>query len=146
MNRKEEAIALFNSGFNCSQAVLNVFSGLFKLDSETALKISSGFGSGMRRGQVCGAVSGALMVIGLKEGHYTSGDTGSKNKVNELVQDFELRFEKLNDSIICKELLKYDLSIENELAIIREKDLFNSVCPKLIQDAIDIIEEILLNK
>ncbi|MDA3851285.1 MAG: C-GCAxxG-C-C family protein [Spirochaetaceae bacterium] len=146
MNRRDEAIEIFNCGFNCSQAVLSVFCDHLDFDKETALKISTGFGGGMRKGEVCGAVTGAIMVLGLKEGHFAVGETKAKSKAYELVKDFESRFEKLNESIICKNLLKYDLSVETELAMIKEKGLFDVICPKVIADAIDIIEEILILK
>lgn len=74
MSRKEEALRLFESGFNCNQAVLTAFSGELGIDKETALKIGTGFGGGVRRGDVCGAVSGAVMVLGMKQGHYIEGD------------------------------------------------------------------------
>lgn len=146
MGRKDEAVQIFGCGFNCSQAVLSVFCDQLNFDKKTALKISTGFGGGMRRGEVCGAVTGAIMVIGLKEGHFVEGDTETKSKAYELVQQFESRFEKLNESIICKNLLEYDLSVEAELAVIKEKGLFDIICPKVIKDAIDIIEEILVLK
>lgn len=143
MNRKKYAVELFNSGFNCSQAVLSAFCDEFNMSKEAALKISTGFGGGMRRGEVCGAVSGAIMAIGLQAGHFIQEDAETKGKSYELVKEFESRFEENNGSIICRALLKYDLSLEEELAIIKEKALFNSVCPKLIENAIDIVEDML---
>ncbi|PKM49764.1 MAG: hypothetical protein CVV02_14235 [Firmicutes bacterium HGW-Firmicutes-7] len=144
MSRRDEALKVFNNGFNCSQAVLSVFCDDLGFDKETALKISSGFGGGMRRGEVCGAVTGAIMAIGLKEGHYIEGDMETKTKVNELVKKFESMFEQLNGTIICKKLLNYDPSNAAELVIIKEKGLFDTICPKLIEDAINVIQDILL--
>lgn len=140
MNRMEEAVNIFNNGFNCSQAVLSVFCEDFGLDKETALKISTGFGGGCRKGEICGAVTGAIMALGLKYGHYVEGDVETKNKAYSLTKEFISRFEEKNESIICKRLLGYDLTIESELAIIKEKGLFNSICPKVIVDAIEILE------
>ncbi len=146
MCRKEEAVKIFSSGFNCSQAVLSVFCDELGFDKETALKISTGFGGGMRRGEVCGAVTGAIMVMGLKEGFYIEGDTETKSKAYELVKLFESKFESLNGSIICKEILNYDLSIEAEMEILKEMGSFGTVCPKVIEDAIDILEEMIFDK
>lgn len=70
MSKIEEVINTFNSGYNCSQTVISVFCKGIDIDRETALKISSGFGGGMRKGEVCGAVTGAIMVLGLKQGFY----------------------------------------------------------------------------
>lgn len=143
MNRKEEAISCFENGFNCSQAVLSVFSKELGIDWETALKIATGFGGGMRKGEVCGAVTGAIMAIGLKEGHFIEGDLNTKEKAYALTREFEDRFEKLNGSIICKDILGYDISIEENREIIKEKGLFDTICPKVIKNAIDILEDML---
>ncbi|MBU3113072.1 C-GCAxxG-C-C family protein [Clostridium lacusfryxellense] len=145
MNKKDEAVNIFNNGFNCSQAVLSVFCEELGLDKETALKISTGFGGGLRKGEVCGAVSGAIMTLGLKNGHFIEGDTESKNKAYALTKEFIRRFEEKNESIICKKLLGYDLSDEMECNIIREKRLFDIICPKVIIDAIGILEDMFQN-
>ena len=68
-NKGETAVAMMAGGWNCAQSVLGVFCEDCGLDRETAMKLASGFGAGMARKQeVCGAVSGAIMVIGLKHG------------------------------------------------------------------------------
>ena len=145
MNKKEEALNLFNNGFNCSQAVLSVFCEDLGLDKKTALRISTGFGGGFRKGEVCGAVSGAIMTLGLKNGHFIEGDTESKNKAYALTKEFIRRFEDKNESIICKRLLGYNLSEESDYNIIKEKGLFESICPRVIIDSIDILEDIFSN-
>lgn len=122
MDKKEEALNIFNNGFNCSQAVLSVFCEDLGLDKNIALKISTGFGGGLRKGEVCGAVSGAIMSLGLKSGHFIEGDTESKSKSYALTKEFIRRFEEKNESIICKNLLGYDLSKESEYNIIKERD------------------------
>lgn len=142
MNRKEEALRIFECGFNCSQAVLSVFCEEFNCDNELALKIATGFGGGMRKGEVCGAVTGAIMVLGLKCGHYKEGDTEAKNKAYALTKEFINRFENKNGTIVCKKLLGYDLSIPEEYELLTEKGMFKSMCPKFIEDAISILEEL----
>lgn len=143
MDKKAEAMRIHESGFNCCQSVIGVFSEEFGLDLGTAYRVSAGFGGGMRRGEVCGAVTGALMVLGLKHGHFIAGDAERKSHIAELTKEFHNRFEAMNGSIICKELLGYNSSIEEERAIIEEKGLFKTVCPKAIEDAISILEEML---
>lgn len=140
MSGVEEGLKCFNSNFNCCQAVLKVFSKEYGMDEEMALKVATGFGGGMRRGEVCGAVTGGIMVIGLRDGHSTEDDLETKKRAYALTADFEKEFEKLNGSIICKELLGFDLSKEEELKMIKEQGLFDKVCPKLIKDAILILE------
>lgn len=140
MNRKEEALKVFGCGFNCSQAVLSVFCEEFNCDKELALKIATGFGGGMRKGEVCGAVTGAIMVLGLKYGHYIEGDTETKSKAHALTSEFIRRFEDKYGTIICKKLLGYDLSNPEEYTLLNEKGMFKSMCPKFIEDAIGILE------
>jgi len=69
MSRVEEAVSCFADGFSCSQSIVSTYGTEFGVDREKALKISTGFGGGMGRlGGTCGAVTGAIMVIGLKYG------------------------------------------------------------------------------
>ena len=144
MNKFDEALLLFNQGFNCSQAVFSVFCEELGLNQEIALKISCGFGGGMCQGEICGAVTGAVMALGLKYGQSKAGDKASKEKTYEIVKAFSNSFKDTNGSIICKELLDFDLSKENAREIAREKGLFKTVCPKAIKDAINILEDVLL--
>ena len=110
MTRPDDAVAYFNEGFSCSQAVVSSFSEDLGLDKETARKISCGFGAGIGRyGNICGAVTGATMVIGLKYGKGTVGDDAAKEKTYTLVQEFLRKFRAKNGSINCTELLGYDL-------------------------------------
>ncbi len=141
MNRPKSAEKTFMSGFNCSQSVLGVFSDELGLDKALLLKIGAPFGGGMRKGEVCGAVSGALMVIGLKYGHSIEGDTDTKNAVYAMTEEFIKKFEARNGSIICRKLLGYDISNEDEYKKIKEKGLFQSICPGFVTDAVEILEE-----
>jgi len=143
MNKLENASLLFNQGFNCSQAVFSVFCEELGLNREVALKISSGFGGGMCQGEICGAVTGAAMVLSLKYGQSKVGDKESKEKTYEIIKEFSERFKDVNRSIICKELLNFDLSKENARTLAREKGLFTTICPKMIRDTVIILEEIL---
>jgi len=147
MNKKDTAITCFNEAFNCSQAVLATFSEEFGLDKEISLKIASSFGAGMgRMANTCGAVTGAYMVLGLKYGKYLCDDNTSKEKNYKLVQDFTKRFNEKNGSIQCKELLKYDISTPDGMKQATEKGLFNTLCVKYVEDAVEILEEMLNNE
>lgn len=144
-NKADYAIASFESGFNCSQAVLSAFCEDFGLDKSPALKIACSFGGGMCLGETCGAVTGALMVLGLKYGQDDNEDTYSKAINKLMVKDFASRFRKLNGSISCKELLEYDLSDENQLNAARQSGIFKTKCPKYVKDAVAILEEMKVN-
>lgn len=141
--RQENAIACLNQGFNCAQSVLYTFAEEIGLNKDDALKIASGFGGGMRRGATCGAVTGAIMAIGSKYGHFIVGDTKAKEKAYRLTGELQERFEEIHGTIVCKELLGYDLSKEEDMKIVIEKGLFNTICPMAIKDSISLLEELL---
>lgn len=146
-NRKaDKALSYFSNGFNCSQSVFTTFAIEMGIAEDLALKLATEFGGGARCGQMCGAVSGALMVLGLKYGHYHSGNQGEKAKAYSLAVEFNERFSKKNNSIVCKDLLGYDLSVPDELTVIKEKNLFQTVCPKMITDAVEILEQMLFEE
>ena len=143
MTHKEKALHYFSSNFNCSQAVFTTFATEFGIEEKLALKLSTQFGGGARCGQICGAVSGALMVLGLKYGHCHSENSEEKSRAYDIATEFNRRFCEKNHSVVCKDLLGYDLSIPEDKAIIKEKDLFNTVCTKMIADAAEIDEKML---
>ncbi|MHC4156261.1 MAG: C-GCAxxG-C-C family protein [Planctomycetota bacterium] len=143
VNNVNQAVALFEQGFNCVQAILAVYGKQFGLERETALKLACGFGGGMRMGQTCGVVTGAFMVLGLKYGQTEAEDRGPKERTYELVRQFVEKFESRNGSVMCKELLGCDISTPEGMKTARERDLFVSFCPKMVRDSAEIIEEML---
>ncbi len=144
MTRPEDAAAYFNEGFSCSQAVVSSFSEDFGLDKETARKISCGFGAGIgRSGNICGAVTGAILVIGLKFGKGTAGDDAAKEKTYTLVQEFLRKFRAKNGSINCTELLGYDLRDPEQRKQAHVSKAVASKCPGFTRDAVVILEKIL---
>jgi C_GCAxxG_C_C family probable redox protein len=96
-----------------------------------------------RMGETCGAVTGALMVIGLKYGKAKAKDDAARDKTYDLVREFVTRFQSRHESIRCKEFLGYDLSNPQEREAAKEKGLFDTLCPQLVRDAAEILEEIL---
>ncbi len=142
-SKADKASELFSNNFNCSQAVLTAFAPDFGLDEQLALRLGTSFGGGARNGEICGAVSGALLVLGLKYGHYISTDNRQKSRAYEIAVDYTRRFKEANGSIVCRELLGYDLTKPDEMACIKEKGLFGDVCPKMIKSAVEILESVL---
>ena len=144
MNKVESAVFSFNNGFNCCQSVLLAYCQEFGLDRQVASRLSTGFGGGMgRMAGVCGAVTGAFMVLGLKYGKMRAEDNEPKQKTYKLVRKFAEKFKARNDSIICKDILGYDISTPQGLRTAREEALFSKLCPKFVQDAAEILEEML---
>ncbi len=144
MTRSEKAVNIFNEGFSCSQATLLAFASDFGLDEELALKVSCAFGGGISHlGAICGAVSGALMVIGLKYGRTKKEDIKAREKTYKLANEFINKFKEKNNSIICNDLLGCDISTDEGLKIAKVKRGDPNFCPKFVKDAVEILEEIL---
>lgn len=139
MEKSKNAADNFNKGFNCSQCVLSEFSEELGLNKELALKIASGFGGGICQGEVCGAVTGAVMVLNLKYGNSQAEDKEAKEKIYEVVRAFSKKFADVHGSINCSYLLGVDLKQEENRKIAREKGLFKEKCPKFIESAVDIV-------
>ena len=142
MSKANEAVECHNKGYNCSQSVFSTYSNQLGLeDKETALKVSCGLGGGMGRlGETCGAVTGAYLLIGLKYGKVAQDDNNAKEVTYATVQEFAKKFIERNGSTNCKELLGVDL-LTGDKSVISER--VRQVCPKMIKDAAEIIEEML---
>ena len=141
--REEKANKLFSTGYNCAQSVLGAFCEDFGLDLETALKLACGFGGGgMRYKSTCGAISGAMMVIGLKCGQYIENDTKTKGYCYKKIHEFTDKFKEKNGSVKCYELLGVGKDIEKEMEKdpAKVKSLFTSVCVEFVKSAVQIIE------
>lgn len=139
MDSIDLSVKLFEEGYLCSQAVFAAFSEYYGLNKEEALKIGACFGSGMRKAEVCGACTGALMVLGLKFGE-------DRLKSNEVCEMFLDEFSEENGSYLCRDLLNSDISTEEGRQYAIENNLFNELCPKMVESASRIAEEILKNE
>jgi C_GCAxxG_C_C family probable redox protein len=114
------------------------------MDRESACKVASGFGGGVgRTGNICGAVSGALMVIGLKYGKATLETCAERERTYELVREFVREYTNLHGSVNCTDLLGYDLSDPVAHAEAQEKRIAGQKCPKLVEDAVLVLEKII---
>ena len=107
MDHSTYGAELFLKGYNCAQAVAVAFCDVTGLDEALAAKLSSSFGGGMGRlREVCGAVSGMLMVAGQLYGYSSTNDDGAKMAHYALVQELAGKFREQAGSIICREILK----------------------------------------
>lgn len=144
MSRVQDAVGIFKQGFSCSQAVLTAFSESLGLDKQKALKISQPFGGGMASlGKTCGAVTGAMLAIGLKYGRTRPEDDEAKQKTYLLVRELLRRFEDRHGSIVCRDLIGVDLSSPDGHKLGAERGVFENLCPGFVADAAQILEEIL---
>ncbi|HNZ68853.1 MAG: C-GCAxxG-C-C family protein [Prolixibacteraceae bacterium] len=140
---EEFAAGCFKTGIDCSQIVFGHCAGKLGLDEKQAMRISSPFGGGMWHAETCGCVIGALMAIGLKHGNDEANQPDIKQNMLAKKVEFETRFKEKNKSLICREILGYDLSKEEEMKIIMDKGLLFSVCPRVVVSACEILDEVL---
>jgi C_GCAxxG_C_C family probable redox protein len=144
MNRPEQAETLFRQGFACSQAVLASYAGDHGLGVEHALRVGEGFAAGLcGLGRTCGAVTGAIMVIGLKHGRARADDLAARESTSARVRRFVTEFERRHGSSECRELLGCEIDTPDKRQAAREAGLFARVCPPLVRSAAEILEDVL---
>lgn len=144
MNTVELAMERMKSGFNCAQSTFSPYAEAMGLDQESALKIASGFGGGMgRMAGACGVVSGAIMALGLKYATADAADQETKERMYALTREFAAKFTERQGSIVCKDLLGYDISTPEGHAQATEQNLFATRCVDLVKAAAELLEEML---
>ncbi len=143
MSYAQKAKELFSSGLNCSQAVFTAFSSVVGLDEETAKKVSIGLGGGVgRMREVCGAVSGGAMVLGMIYGGENAEDKVSAYK---RIQEFAEKFKNENGYIVCRQLLGLDENVR-ETAVPEERTpqyYAKRPCAELVYTAAEIVEKMI---
>lgn len=145
MEQEISAIAVghFASGCNCSQAVLASFAQRLGLETPMAIRLATGFGVGMARGGACGAVTGAVMVLGLAGGGGGPGGAAAKTATYARVKEFYDQFIDRHGSIICRDLLGVDPSTPQGLEQARREQRFQTICSKFVADAAALVETML---
>jgi len=131
----EQAADYYIGGLYCSQAVLSAFCEKYGLDKETAQRISFGLNSGVRSGEICGAVSGAVLVIGLKHG-------GVKETGNAKTLEFLDLFKEKHDSVICRDLLGCDISTPDGREKAIAQNLFTTRCVDMVRAAAQLLADL----
>ena len=141
MDYGNKAVELFRSGYNCAQAVAVSFCDVTGLEEKTAARLASAFGGGIgRMREVCGAVSGMYMVLGLLYGYDVPGDDGTKKVLYRDVQALAERFKEVGGSIICREILKNPPSDPNPTP--RTEEFYKTrPCDRMICTAARLMEE-----
>jgi C_GCAxxG_C_C family probable redox protein len=142
--KAEQAAECFKSGFNCAQAVFSTYSEQFGINQTDALKISCGLGAGMgRKQEVCGAVSGAILLIGCKHGKTIREDNASTDTTYMLVRDLSDKFTAKHGNILCRELLGCNLLTPEGQQFFKENNFKELKCARFVHDAAEIVEKIL---
>lgn len=145
MFHEEKAVELFLSGCNCSQSVFCAFTDKTGLEESFARRMVSPFGGGMGRlREVCGAVTGMLMVLGILYGYDDVEDKALKKELYERVQDITKQFETENGSIICRELLGLQEKHSSPTPQDRTPEYYKTrPCAAKVQSAARILEKYL---
>jgi C_GCAxxG_C_C family probable redox protein len=137
------ATTYHQQGFSCSQSIVLAFAGQFGLERDMAARISAAFGGGMgRAGRTCGAVTGALMVIGLYQGAVSPGNKTSKDQTYTLARQFQQEFQARSGALDCSALLGIDISSPEGYMQARQENRF-SPCYGYIEEAARILKELM---
>lgn len=140
---KHRATTKFSEGFNCAQSCFYPFAIRAGMKHEHALKLTTAFGTGMVfRGEMCGAITGCMMAIGLLHGKSESNDNDAKDKTYMLIQELHKQFIQKHGSIMCKDLL--GLANTNNESWENAQELFETHCPRYVHDAAEITEALIL--
>ena len=145
MNRRiNKAVNTFEKGYNCSQSVLSTYAKDFNIDTEAALRLAAPFGGGIARlGNTCGAVSGALMVLGLSVKIDQDNIKVSKDEAYLLALEFITKFEDHFGSTFCKELLKCDIGTPEGYKLALETGIFSAQCAEFVRVSAEIVWELI---
>jgi C_GCAxxG_C_C family probable redox protein len=144
MNKPEIASEYMKKGYNCAQSVIKAYAGDVGMNEEDAVKMASVLGGGIgRTGHICGAVSGAALIIGMKFGSTDNTNIHSRDKAYQKAKELLEKFSAENKSVLCKELLGYDISTKEGLKQAREAGVMVQKCPKLVFSAAKILESII---
>lgn len=143
MDKTQKALAYFQKGFACSQAVFAVFARELGMDETMALRIACGLGAGMARTcQTCGAVSGAYLVLGLKYGRDKLEDMAARDRTYDMMQEFNRMFTARHGSVNCRELIGYNLGNPQEYQQVVEENLFRERCEAYVRTAAEWLETV----
>ena len=144
-SRSEIAVEKLFDGFNCAQSIFFSFSDVVGIEKELTLKLACGFGAGMgRKEEVCGAVSGGILVISAKYGKVRKDDKPATELTYKKTRDLMEQFAAQNGSYICRELIEgCDLTTDTGQAYFKERDLLKKKCAVCVRTVVEILEEIL---
>jgi len=133
----------FLKSMNCSQAVLEVYSQEMGLPAPLARRVAAGFAGGMGLGSECGALTGAVMVIGLKYGKTTDEDPEADSETFTRIAALVEQFRERHGALACSQLLGVDMATPDGVEAAKEAGLFTSRCPKFVRSACEILDRVL---
>lgn len=145
MEKSAAAVDKFLEGYNCAQSVIYSFCDDLKLEKNIALKIACGFGAGMgRKEEVCGAITGGIMVIGMKYGRGENQDPTKTDQTYQKTRELMDKFVEKQNTYICRQLIEgCELTTTEGQNKFKEKDLKIKVCKQCVSSVVEILEEII---
>lgn len=144
MENSEVAVDLFLKGYNCAQSVLYAYREEIGLSEDLSLKISCGLGAGLaRRGHICGAVSGGILVLGMRHGRGINDDRPAMDLTYVKTRELMDRFASRHGSCICRELLNgCDLATEEGQQFFKENEYLTKICKTCVESVVEILGQI----
>ena len=142
MDRCTLAANYHHKGYNCCQAVLGAFSDITGLSEKQSMDLAGGFGAGLQTGEVCGAVAGGVMVLGLLHEIDHSDPVASKRRTGAFAKEFQKRFEERFGALRCHPLLKTEIKATPATPEAQRLGLENR-CDILIVTAVELLEEMI---
>jgi C_GCAxxG_C_C family probable redox protein len=143
--KTELAVQKFLSGYNCAQSILYAYGPDLGLDGETALKVATGLGGGMGgRGEICGAVTGGILTLGLKFGRGGQEEKAVAQQAYQKTGELMADFERVHGTCTCRVLLDgCDLRTPEGMKRFREEDLHQKVCVQCVRTVGEILASML---
>jgi len=138
----EKAATRFLKGYNCAQSVLLTMFEHWNGKNELIPKIATAFGGGIGRcGSICGVLTGGVMALGIR---YGTNEPSVENRLKayELAHKFYKQFERQHGSVLCRELIVYDLSNPEELEKARKAKVFEEKCVNFVKKAVATLVEL----
>ena len=143
MDRSNDAVATMLAGYNCAQSVLSACGPALGVDRETCLRLTAAMGGGLARsGEACGAVTGALMVLGLARAG-AAPTPEAKELAYGPASDFLARWNERHGSLLCRDLAGCDVSTPEGLAAFRERHVHDTTCAELVREAVTLVDAVL---
>ena len=142
MNHFEKAVDYHHRGFNCCQSVLAAFSDVTGLSEQASFDLAGGFGAGMQTGEVCGAIVGASLALGLLHPVDPEQPVPSKQRTGRLVKEFQRRFREKFGEVRCHPLLKLEIAANDDTPAARDMGLTQR-CDILIATCAEILEDMI---
>ncbi len=138
-NKVEEAFAFKKEGANCAQAVACTFCEEYGVTRADMVRCCAPLGGGFCAGEICGAMSGAMLILGLKYGENSAANAEQKKLVKEKSSALMRRFQQEFGNVRCIDILGVNINTAEGLAI--AKPLMATTCKNIIQKSVEILEE-----